>query len=237
MAAPLPLNFHCMKAKVLIVEDDIDLGNVLKQYLELNDFVAHRAFNGLEAREELRKNSYDILVIDVMMPKEDGFTLGRKIGLSNPGLPFLFLTARKLKEDVLHGLKIGADDYILKPFDADELILRIHNILKRTVQQIPSHNQSVQVGLYRFDPVNLHLSSANTEKMLTEKEAQLLLYLYQHRNRLIKRDEILSHLWREPDFFSGRSMDVFITRLRKLLAEDSNLQIESIRGVGFKFLC
>jgi DNA-binding response OmpR family regulator len=226
-----------MKAKVLIVEDDIDLGNVLKQYLELNDIAVHRVFNGLEAREELRQNSYDILVIDVMMPVEDGFTLAEKIGLSNPGLPFLFLTARKLKADVLHGLKLGADDYILKPFDADELILRIQNILKRTGQQIPSQDQPIQLGLYRFDPVNLQLSSANSEKMLTEKEAQLLLYLYQHRNRLIKRNEILTHLWMEPDFFSGRSMDVFITRLRKLLAEDSNLQIESIRGIGFKFLC
>jgi len=226
-----------MKAKVLIIEDDIDLGNVLKQYLELNDFAAYRVLNGLEAREELRRNSYDILVIDVMMPVEDGFTLAEKIGLSNPGLPFLFLTARKLKADVLHGLKLGADDYILKPFDVDELILRIENILRRTGQKIPSQDQPVQLGLYRFDPVNLQLSSANTEKMLTEKEAQLLLYLYQHRNRLIKRHEILTHLWTEPDFFSGRSMDVFITRLRKLLAEDSNLHIESIRGIGFKFSC
>jgi DNA-binding response OmpR family regulator len=226
-----------MKVKVLIVEDDTDLGNVLKQYLELNDFEAYRTFNGVEAREELRRNSYDILVIDVMMPKEDGFTLAEKIGQSNPGLPFLFLTARKLKADVLQGLKLGADDYILKPFDADELILRIQNILRRTGQQIPSAKQSVQIGLYRFEPMNLQLSSAYTQKTLTEKEAQLLLYLYQHRNRLIKRNEILEHLWPEPDFFSGRSMDVFITRLRKLLAEDSNLQIESIRGVGFRFLC
>lgn len=226
-----------MSVKVLIVEDDIDLGNVLRQYLELNEFTAHRVFNGVEAREELQRNGYDILVIDVMMPKEDGFTLAEKIHQSYPGLPFLFLTARKLKEDVLQGLKLGADDYILKPFDADELILRIQNILRRTKKQIPCAEQPVQIGMYQFDPVNLKLSSKYNEKVLTEKEAQLLLYLYQNRNRLIKRSEILSQLWRESDFFSGRSMDVFITRLRKLLAEDSNLQIESIRGVGFKFVC
>lgn len=226
-----------MKAKVLIVEDDIDLGHVLRQYLELNGFTAWRVFNGEEARNELRENSYDILVIDVMMPKEDGFTLAARITQSNPGLPFLFLTARRLKEDVLHGLKLGADDYILKPFDADELILRIQNILKRTGQLTPTDEKIVQIGFYQFDPLNLRLWSASTEKVLTEKEAQLLLYLYQNRSRLIKRHEILAHLWQEPDFFSGRSMDVFITRLRKLLMQDQAVQIESIRGIGFKFSC
>lgn len=226
-----------MKTKVLIVEDDGDLGHVLKQYLELNGFVAQRVFNGEEARNELRKNDYDILIIDVMMPKEDGFTFAAKISQSHPRLPFLFLTARRLKEDVLHGLKLGADDYILKPFDADELIMRIKNILKRSGIQSHPLEKIVQIGFYQFDPQNFRLWSASTEKTLTEKETQLLLYLYQNRSRLIKRGEILGCLWQESDFFNGRSMDVFITRLRKLLVEDQTVQIESIRGIGFKFSC
>lgn len=237
MAALLRSNCPCMKIKVLIVEDDRDLGYVLRQYLELNGFAAQRVFNGEEARDELKESFYDILVIDVMMPKEDGFTLAAKLNQTYPQLPFLFLTARKLKEDVLHGLKLGADDYILKPFDADELILRIQNILKRTGQISASEEKIIQIGSYRFDPQNLRLWSTSVEKLLTEKEAKLLLYLYENKSRLIKRAEILAHLWQAPDFFSGRSMDVFITRLRKLLAEDQSVRIESIRGIGFKFSC
>jgi DNA-binding response OmpR family regulator len=226
-----------MKAKVLIVEDDEDLGYLLKQYLDLNEFEAHRVFNGEEARAALKLNSYDILIIDVMMPKEDGFTLAARLNQSYPGQPFLFVTARKLKEDILHGLKLGADDYIIKPFDADELILRLQNILKRTGHQIPADEEIIQIGLYSFDLKNLRLSSVSTDKILTEKEAQLLHYLYRHQNRLIKRTDILTYLWIEPDFFNGRSMDVFISRLRKYLSEDQTVRIESIRGVGFKFIC
>ncbi len=205
--------------KILIVEDDLDLGNLLKQYLELNKFQVHRVFNGIEAREELKKNTFDILILDVMMPQEDGFTMAEKLQKSHPGLPFLFVTARKMKEDILTGLKLGADDYITKPFDVDELILRIQNILKRNAK-----------------PENLTLKTEKSERTLTEKEAQLLEYLLEHKERIIKREEVLNHLWEEADFFSGRSLDVFISRLRKYLAEDSSVQIESIRGVGFRVL-
>ncbi len=224
-----------MRIKVLIVEDDIDLGNLLKQYLELNGFRAHRVYNGIEAREELKRESYDILIIDVMMPKEDGFTLAEKLVLAYPQLPFLFVTARKLKEDIMQGLKLGADDYILKPFDADELIQRVKNILKRTQVIASSAEEIIQIGIYTFEPKNLMLTSFKEQKLLTEKESQLLHYLYQHQNHLIKRNEILNHLWKESDFFNGRSMDVFISRLRKYLSEDKNIVIESIRGVGFRF--
>lgn len=225
-----------MKASVLIAEDDADLGHLLKQYLEINGFLAHRVYNGEEARQELKINQYDIVIIDVMMPKQDGFTLAEKLKQQYPKLPFLFVTARKMKEDILRGLTLGADDYITKPFDADELILRIQNILNRVK---PDRNSTqpghLQIGKFTFEPQNLRLYSASNEKLLTEKEARLLHYLYDHQSRLIKRKEILEHLWNEPDFFNGRSMDVFVSRLRKHLAEDPSIQIESIRGVGFKF--
>jgi DNA-binding response OmpR family regulator len=224
-----------MKIKVLIVEDDADLGHLLKQYLEMNDFQVYRVYNGEEARAELKINLYDILIIDVMMPKEDGFTLAAKLKQNYPQIPFLFVTARKLKEDILQGLKLGADDYIIKPFDADELILRMQNILKRSRPRVEKAAEIIQIGLYTFDPENLKLTSSTTKKLLTEKEARLLHYLCKHQNQLIKRKEILEHLWNEPDFFNGRSMDVFISRLRKLLAEDQAVQIESIRGIGFRF--
>lgn len=222
--------------KVLIVEDDLDLGNLLKQYLELNQFRVHRVFNGIEAREELIKTKYDILILDVMMPKEDGFTLAEKLQNSYPDLPFLFVTARKMKEDILTGLKLGADDYITKPFDAEELILRIQNILKRNSKQEQTKPSFYTIGKFKFEPENLTLKTKKSERTLTEKEAELLSFLFQHRDRIIKREEVLNHLWEETDFFSGRSLDVFISRLRKYLVEDNLVQIESIRGVGFRFL-
>ena len=222
--------------KILIVEDDLDLGNLLQQYLVLNQFQAHRVFNGVEAREELKSNAYDLLILDVMMPQEDGFTLAEKLQKSHPDLPFLFVTARKMKEDILTGLKLGADDYITKPFDADELILRIQNILKRKSKVESPKWTTYSFGKFRFEPENLLLKTEKSERNLTEKEAQLLSFLYQHRDQIIKREEVLNHLWEESDFFSGRSLDVFISRLRKYLAEDDSVQIESIRGVGFRFL-
>lgn len=224
-----------MSTNILIVEDDIDLGHLLKQYLNLNHFQADQVFNGIEARAALREKHYDILIIDVMMPEEDGFQLVEKLTRNYPDLPFLFVTARKMKEDIVKGLELGADDYILKPFDADELILRIRNILKRTSKLPKDTDAVIQLGNYRFDLPNMRLTSALSETLLTEKECQLLLYLSKHQNELIKRNDILNYLWKESDFFNGRSMDVFISRLRKYLAGDPNIQIESVRGIGFRF--
>jgi len=225
-----------MSIRVLIVEDDADLGNLLKQYLEMNNFEAHRVYNGIEAREKLTSEVYDILIIDVMMPEEDGFTLAEKLIRLYPQLPFLFVTARKQKEDILHGLQSGADDYILKPFDADELIQRVRNIVRRTKNVTPVTQEIIQIGRYKFEPLNLMLTSAKDQKILTEKESHLLHYLCLHQNQVIKRNDILNHLWKESDFFNGRSMDVFISRLRKYLAQDEAIHIESIRGIGFRFI-
>lgn len=220
--------------KILLVEDDIDFGDLLMQYLSLHNFQVERVFNGLEARNVLKQTKYDIILLDVMMPKEDGFTLAKTLQHEYADLPFLFVTARKLKEDIKKGLSLGADDYIVKPFDADELILRIKNILKRTQKHIKPVISSYKIGIFTFEPENLLIYSSNTQKRLTEKEASLLLYLIQHKDTLIKRNDILLYLWDEVDFFKGRSMDVFMTRIRKYLSEDPNLHIESIRGVGYR---
>lgn len=225
-----------MMTKVLIVEDDLDLGNLLKQYLELNQFQVNRVYNGEEARAILLSEEFDILILDVMMPKEDGFTLAKKLQTLYPHLPFLFVTAKKLKEDIIAGLQLGADDYVTKPFDADELILRIKNILKRKQNSAPPKIDTFKIGIFTFEPENFSLISPNSTKILTEKEVQLLSYFIQHKNQLIKRNDVLSHLWEEADFFSGRSLDVFVSRLRKYLSEDASIQIESVRGVGFRFL-
>lgn len=221
--------------KVLIVEDDPDLGHLLKQYLQASSMEAELVYNGEEARIEITRNKYDILLLDVMMPKEDGFVLAGKLKSSHPDLPFLFLTARKMKEDIIKGLKLGADDYILKPFDADELILRIQNILKRSKKLPMDKPGGYPIGIYNFEPHNFRLVSPVSEHLLTIKEVQLLQYLYQHKNQLVRREVILSELWHTADFFKGRSMDVFISRLRKYFLEDHSIQIESIRGIGVRF--
>lgn len=221
--------------KVLIVEDDLDVGSLLKQYLELNKYVVERVFTGKEAREILAKQTFNIAILDVMLPEEDGFTLAEKIRHQYPQLPFLFLTAKKQKEDVLKGLKLGAD-YITKPFDADELMLRIDNILHKSKAMETGTITNYTIGQFLFEPQNLLLKHAKGDRLLTEKEAQLLEYLYLNKTRLIKRQEVLDHLWEETDFFSGRSLDVFISRLRKHLSADAHVQIESIRGVGYRFV-
>lgn len=222
--------------QILLAEDDLDFGSILKQYLELHHFKVIWAKDGMAAFEAFQKNNFSICVLDVMMPKLDGFSLAEKIIALHPEMPFLFLTARGQKEDKIKGLKLGADDYIIKPFEADELILRIQNILKRSQQEIKMISQEeVQIGAYTFNSKSLLLVHNGTTQRITEKEGLLLQFLYQHKNQLIKREQILNALWENSDFFSGRSMDVFISRLRKYLSKDTSIAIESIRGVGLEF--
>jgi DNA-binding response OmpR family regulator len=226
--------------RILLAEDDIDFGTMLKQYLELNKFEVVWAKDGNEGMEHFQNGEYNICILDIMMPIMDGFTLAEKIIDINPEVPFLFLTARKTKEDRIKGLKLGADDYIVKPFEAEELILRIKNIMARAAQQqtvredLPM-DEIITIGKYDFDPSNLELRFKDTIQKMTEKEARLLYYLYSNRNQLIKREDILQHVWNKTDFFSGRSMDVFITRVRKRLQDDPNISIDSVRGIGLEF--
>lgn len=223
--------------KILLAEDDADFAQVLKQYLELFDFEVHWVSDGEEAFSFFQKEQFHLSILDVMMPKMDGFTLAEKMVQYNPEVPFLFLTAKKLKEDKIRGLKLGADDYIVKPFEADELVLRIQNILKRsekTTSKIPPIEE-IQIGSFLFHTTRLELKNANSVQQLTEKEASLLLFLFENKNQLLKREVILKAVWDTDDFFSGRSMDVFISRLRKYFKEDDRISIESKRNLGLEF--
>ncbi len=221
---------------ILLAEDDHDFGNILKQYLEISGYVITWAKDGEEALSFFQKECFDICVLDVMMPKMDGFTLAEKIIDLQPEVPFIFLTARKMKEDKLKGLKLGADDYIVKPFEADELVLRLQNILKRSSGHKASIiDEVVSIGTYSFNTRRLELRFEDTVQQLTEKEAELIQFLYNHKNQLLKRDEILTAVWKNDDYFSGRSMDVFISRLRKYFKADPSISIESSRGIGLEF--
>ncbi len=221
--------------RVLLAEDDFDFGSILKQYLEIHSFNVTWAQDGKEALNIFKKNDFDICVFDVMMPKMDGFTLAEKVINMDPEVPFVFLTAKKLKEDRIIGLKLGADDYIVKPFEADILVLRLKNILKRTQKVQATKAQIETIGNYKFDASKQLLHFNEVEQRLTEKETMLIQYLYTHRNNIIKRDDLLKDVWGNDDFFSGRSMDVFISRLRKYFKQDPSITIESVRGLGLTF--
>ena len=219
--------------KILLAEDDADFAGVLKMYLEIHGYAVTYCKDGEEALQLSQKETFDICILDVMMPRLDGFTLAEKM---NTDTPFIFLTARKLKEDKIKGLKLGADDYIVKPFEVDELVLRIGNILKRSEKRNNSTNQDIiTIGNYTLDTKRLELKLKDAVQQLTIKEAALVTYLYHNKNRLLKREEILKAIWQNDDFFSGRSMDVYISRLRKYFKNDPAIRIESVRHIGLEF--
>lgn len=226
---------------ILLAEDDIDYASILKQYLEISGFNVTWAKDGMEALEFYPKAMPDICVFDVMMPKMDGFTLAENIIADYPETPVIFLTAKGMKEDKIKGLKLGADDYVVKPFEADELVLRITNILKRsqrpaTVLPAGESREKTAIGTYVFDNSNYTLTHATITHRLTEREAHLIRYLFANKNKMLKREDILCEVWGSDDFFSGRSMDVFISRLRKYFAEDPDISITSYRGLGLEFI-
>ncbi|MDT0676987.1 response regulator transcription factor [Autumnicola musiva] len=229
-----------MKNKhILLAEDDVDFGSILKQYLEVHHYQITWAKSGSEALEIFQKSSenhFSIAVLDIMMPNMDGFRLAEKMINKAPEIPFIFLTARKLKEDKIKGLKLGADDYIVKPFDADILVLRLNNILRRTQNpNLIKKSSKIQIGSYTLDTGNYRLLRNGNVQKITEKEAALINYFFQHKNQLLKREQILNTIWENDDFFSGRSMDVFISRIRKHFKADPNIYIESTRGIGLTF--
>ena len=216
--------------KVLIAEDDIDFGNILTQYVSISGFDVALTRDGKEAWERYSEAKPDICVLDVMMPEIDGFTLAEKIKKKDPDMPFVFLTAKSLKEDIVKGLKLGADDYITKPFDPEVLILRINNILKRVYSTV---NDEYSISSTTLNFNTLELYCCKSVEKLTLKEAQLLRYLIANKNSLLKRDDILTEIWGEDDYFLGRSMDVFISRLRKYISPDKGIELRTIRGTGF----
>jgi DNA-binding response OmpR family regulator len=216
--------------KVLIAEDDRDFGDILTQYVTISGFEVTLARDGKEAWEKFNENKPDLCVLDVMMPEMDGFTLAEKIKQTYGDMPIIFLTAKSLKEDIVRGLKIGADDYITKPFDPEVLILRINNILKRVYSSV-NDEYHVSSTVLRFN--TLELESGKTKEKLTLKEAQLLRYFIINKNKILAREDILTEIWGEDDYFLGRSMDVFISRLRKYVSEDKHIDIRTVRGTGF----
>ena len=223
------------KSRILYVEDDETLSFVTKDNLELHGYKVDHCLDGESAIEAFFKESYDLCILDVMLPKMGGFAVAEKIRATDPNVPILFLTAKSMKEDRIHGLKLGADDYITKPFSIEELILKIEVFLRRKYVSV-SINDQYKVGNYNFDYRNLVLSLDGEERNLTQKEADLLKMLLDHKNNVVKRSLILEKLWGEDDYFLGRSMDVFISRLRKYLSGDNKIKLDNIHGVGFKLV-
>lgn len=219
--------------KLLLVEDDKTLSYALCAYLEMKGFQVVAAADGMQGLALFKKHPFDLCILDVMMPEMDGFTLAAEIRRLEPGMPLLFLTARSMKVDKLRGFQLGADDYLVKPIDEEELTARIHAVLRRSrplEQQAPAW---LPLGAYRFDIPNQKLILGDQEQILTEREAQLLRLLYEHRGRLLSRQQVLKLLWNQSDYFTRRSMDVFISRLRKYLSGDPAIHIENVYGSGF----
>jgi DNA-binding response OmpR family regulator len=230
-----------MKNRILFVEDQQDLGNVIKQYLEIMDFEVSWFTDGKIAYTAYIQNpsQFHLLIIDIQLPGMNGFELAEKITKENDMVPFLFLTARNEKKDRLYGLKIGAADYISKPFDIDELVLRIKNILRRSYSADnlhPSFSTDLHTGDIILHKDCLKLTIAGNEQiLLTLREAELLEYLCRNQDRVLKREDILLQLWGKNDYFLGRSLDVFISRLRKLLGSSQKVSIDNVYGIGYVF--
>jgi DNA-binding response OmpR family regulator len=227
------------KFKVLLVEDDTNFGQVLKNYLELNDFVVELARDGILGLAAFRREKYDICLLDVMMPNMDGFTLAEEIRNVDPDIPLFFLSAKSMKEDILNGYKLGADDYITKPFDSEVLLHKIKAILKRNQELQEKQHSQVEfvVGRYHFNSKLRTLQFDGAEpQTLSPKENELLLMLCEYKNDLLPRDAALKRIWGSDTYFNGRSMDVYIAKLRKYLKEDSTVEIVNIHGNGFRLV-
>jgi len=222
-------------AKIFLVEDDLSFGSVLKSYLELNDFSVDWIDDGKYAVDHFRKGSFNICILDIMLPHVDGFTIANEIRQINNEIPIVFLTAKKLKEDVLKGYGTGGDDYITKPFDTDILLAKIRAILSRRDFRDVSKD-IYEIGKFIFNSKLRTLTLGDDEKKMSPKEAQLLEILADNPNTLISRDLALKKIWGSGDYFTARSMDVYITKLRKYLADDPSLVIKNIHGAGFQLI-
>ena len=223
------------KIKVLLAEDEASLGMIVKESLESRNFEVFHAENGQEAFELYQTKKPDILVLDVMMPKKDGFTLAKEIRLENKGIPIIFLTAKSQTSDVLEGFNHGGNDYLKKPFSMEELIVRIKALLNRI--ELKTNVENITIGEYLFNLTKQTLAFSSETEQLTHREAQLLFYLFEKKNEVLDRTFILNKLWGNDDFFNARSMDVFISKLRKKLKKDKNIQILNVRGFGYKLIC
>lgn len=225
------------KRKILLVEDDQNFGAILKDYLQLNDFDVVLAKNGMEGFEKFKKDTYDMCILDVMMPYKDGFTLAREIREKNKEIPLIFLTAKTMKEDIMKGYKVGADDYLNKPFDSEVLLMKINTIMQRKSKELKPENTQFEfkIGDFDFNSKLRHLSFKNEEPAkLSPKENELLKMLILHENDVMPRELALTKIWRDDNYFTSRSMDVYIAKLRKYLQKDDNVEILNVHGHGFR---
>lgn len=222
---------------ILLVEDDHNFGSVLKAYLEMNDFSVSWVVDGKNAVKEFSDGEFDICVLDVMLPNVDGFTIAKNIRELNQNVPFIFVTAKTLKEDILKGYSMGADDYITKPFDSEVLICKINAILSRAGNMInEEQEEEYQIGKYVFNHVIREIKTEEFTQKLSPKESELLKLLYEHKNNILPRELALRSIWGEDSYFTTRSMDVYITKLRKYLKMDPNIEIINIHGNGFRMI-
>ena len=222
--------------KILLCEDDENLGMLLREYLQAKGYATELCADGEAGYKAFLKNKFDICVLDVMMPKKDGFTMAQEIRSSNVDVPIIFLTAKTLKEDILEGFKIGADDYITKPFSMEELVFRIEAIMRRTKGKKSKESTVYHIGQFTFDTQKQLLCIGEEQRKLTTKENELLALLCSHANEILQRDFALKTIWIDDNYFNARSMDVYITKLRKHLKDDPKIEIINIHGKGYKLI-
>lgn len=223
---------------VLLLEDDANLGLVLQEHLKLNGYAVTLCSNGVEGAEALSNNQFDLCLVDVMMPRKDGFTFAREVRAGNNQIPLIFLTAKSLKEDRIEGFRIGCDDYITKPFSVEELQLRIEAVLRRSATAEPAAERPTrfEIGEYQFDSIRQLLLYHDQERKLTARESELLALLCLNVNKVLEREHALNEIWGDASYFSGRSMDVFVSKLRKYLKDDARVSIMSIHGRGLRLV-
>jgi DNA-binding response OmpR family regulator len=224
------------RIKILYAEDDETLAFLTKDNLEQNNYEVTHCLNGQNCFEIFKKESFDICVLDIMLPGMDGFDLTHSIRQINNDIPILFLSSKILKEDRIKGLRLGADDYLVKPFSIEELLLKIDIFLKRPIKNAPSEKVIYHVGKYEFNSTNFTLLNGSEKIILTQREAELLKLFLDNKNKVLKREQILKAIWGTDDYFMGRSLDVFISRLRKILSSERQVSIENLHGIGFRFM-
>ena len=223
------------KINIFYTEDDETLAFLTQDNLMQYGFSVFHFTDGLIALENFKKQHFDICILDIMMPNLDGFDLAKAIREVDKNIPILFLSAKTLKEDKLKGLRLGADDYLVKPFSIEELILKIEIFLKRKIVISDTKNNQIVVGNFEFDVANFTLYSKSDKVQLTQRESQLLYFFIENKNQILKRETILKAIWGDDDYFMGRSLDVFVSRLRKIFKNNDQILIENIHGVGFRF--
>jgi DNA-binding response OmpR family regulator len=222
-------------SRILLVEDDINLGSLLREYLNAKGYDCSLEGDGEKGYRTFKKDHFDLCILDIMLPVKDGYTLAREIRVLNPDIPIIFLTAKSMKKDIIDGFEAGADDYLTKPFSMDELLMRIEAVLRRTRRE--NQEEIFVLGKYAFDSNKQTLTTQETVVNLTTKESELLKLLCQHPNQILERNFALKAIWKDDNYFNARSMDVYITKIRKHLADEPAIEIINIHGKGYKLLC